>query len=70
MAKGTKVNIEVNIKDILKRTKQFGKDFEELCNKYGLVPDMAKDNSTNDVYFVVNVKDLIEKKDIKMNVEK
>ena len=68
MAK-TKVNVEINIKDILERTKEFGKEFEELCNKYGLVPDMAKDDKTNDVYFVVSVKDLIDKKDIRMDID-
>lgn len=68
--KGTIATVKVDIKTILERTKEFGKEFEELCNKYGLVPDMAKDDETNDIFFVVSVKSFINKEDIKMNIEK
>lgn len=68
--KGAIATVKVDIKTILERTKEFGKEFEELCNKYGLVPDMAKDDETNDIYFIVSVKDLINEKDIKMNIGK
>lgn len=68
--KGITATINVDIKTILERTKEFGKEFEELCNKYGLVPDMAKDDETNDIFFVVSVKSFINKEDIKMNIEK
>lgn len=68
--KGITATVKVDIKTILERTKEFGKEFEELCNKYGLVPDMAKDDETNDVFFVVSVKSFINKEDIKMNIEK
>lgn len=61
--------VKVDINSILERTKEFGKEFEELCNKYGLVPDMAKDDETNDIFFVVSVKDLIDEKDIDINVK-
>lgn len=65
-----KTKIEVNVNDIIERTKQFGKEYEELCNKYGLVPEIATNEETKDVFFIVSVKDLINEKDIKMNIEK
>ena len=68
--KGLQANVEINIKDILERTKEFGKEFEELCYKYGLAPDIAKDDKTKNIYFVVNVKDLINKNDIKIQIKK
>lgn len=67
---GIKAEIKVNVEDILERTKEFGKEFEELCNKYGLVPNIATDDETKDVFFVVNVKDLIQEKDIDMKIVK
>ena len=68
--KGIIATINVDVKTILERTKEFGKEFEELCNKYGLVPDMAKEDETNDIFFIVSVKNLINEKDIKMNIGK
>lgn len=68
--KGVIATVKVDIKTILERTKEFGKEFEELCNKYGLVPDMAKDNETNDIFFIVSVKDLINEEDIKLKIGK
>ena len=65
-----KANIKVNVDDVITRTKEFGKEFEALCNKYGLVPNIATNKKTKDVFFVVNVKDFIEEKDIHMNIEK
>lgn len=64
-----KAEVKVDIKSILERTKEFGKEFEELCNKYGLVPDMAKDDETKDIFFVVSVKDLINKEDIDIQMK-
>lgn len=66
---GAMATVKVDIKSILERTKEFGKEFEELCKKYGLVPDMAKDDETNDIFFVVNVKDLINKEDIDIQMK-
>ena len=65
-----KATVNIDIKTILERTKEFGKEFEELCYKYGLVPDMAKDDETKDIFFIVSVKDLINEKDIKLNIGK
>ena len=64
------VEVKVNVEDILERTKEFGKEFEELCSKYGLAPGVANDEETNEVFFVVNVKDLIDKKDMEINLVK
>lgn len=66
---GVMTTVKVDIKSILERTKEFGKEFEELCNKYGLVPDMAKDDETNDIFFVVSVRDLIDEKDIDVQIK-
>lgn len=66
---GVMTTVKVDIKTILERTKEFGKEFEELCNKYGLVPDMAKDDETNDIFFVVSVRDLIDEKDIDVQIK-
>lgn len=61
--------VKVDANSIIERTKEFGKEFEELCKKYGLVPAIANDDETNDIFFVVSVKDLIEEKDIDINVK-
>lgn len=66
---GAMATVKVDIKSILERTKEFGKEFEELCNKYGLVPDIAKDDETNDIFFVVSVRDLIDEKDIDIQLK-
>ena len=67
--KGVIATVKVDMNSILERTKEFGKEFEELCNKYGLVPDMAKDDETNDIFFVVSVRDLINKEDMDIQVK-
>lgn len=64
-----KAEVKVDIKSILERTKEFGKEFEELCKKHGLVPDVASDAENNDIFFVVSVKDLINKEDIDIQMK-
>lgn len=61
--------VKIDANSIIERTKEFGKEFEELCKKYGLVPDMAKDDETNDIFFVVSVRDLIDEKDIDVQIK-
>ena len=62
--------VKINYEAILKRTEKFGEEFEALCKKYGLVPDFAKDDETNDIFFVVSVRDLIDEKDIQLDIKK
>lgn len=64
------VEIKCNIEEVLKKTAEFGKEFEALCNKYGVVPATANDDETGDIFFVVNVKDLINEEDIEVNIAK
>lgn len=61
--------LKIDVNSILERTKEFGKEFEELCNKYGLIPDVASDAENNDIFFVVSIKDLINENDIDIKVK-
>lgn len=62
--------IDVNIKNILSKTKEFGNKFEALCKEYGVAPNIATNEETGEVFLIVNVKDLIDENDIDMKIEK
>jgi hypothetical protein len=67
-------NIKAKLKfkegSVLKRFKAFTSELMELCKKYEIEPQMAQDDATNDNFIVINVKDFIRKKDIKIKLEK
>lgn len=65
-----KAEVKVNTDDVLKRFKSFTKELMKLCEKYGLEPEVARDDETKDNFIIVNVKDFIQEKDIKMSIKK
>lgn len=66
------IKAKVRLKDgnVLKRFKAFTSELMELCNKYEIEPQMAQDDATKDNFIVINVKDFVKKKDIKIKLEK
>ena len=45
-------------------------EVEKLCNKYGITPEMATDNETDNTYIVINIQDFIREDDIKMKIKR
>lgn len=45
-------------------------ELENLCDKYGVTPEMATDFETDYKYIVINIADFVKKEDIKMKIEK
>lgn len=67
---GLEAKAEVNTKEILKRFRAFNNELMELCSKYDLEPQLAKDDETKDNFIIINVKDFIKEEDIKIDIKK
>lgn len=62
------LKVEVNEKQAIRRAKKFYRELTKLCDRYGFMPSLAKDDETKDEYLVINLKDLISEKDIKISM--
>ena len=65
-----KAYLKVDVDEAIERFKEFQVELMELCNKYKIEPQLAKDDETNDNFIVINVKDFIKKEDIELNIGK
>ena len=65
-----KAKTKIKVKQVASRCKSFMLELERLCNEYGVTPEMASDNETNDKYIVISIADFVKKEDIKMKIEK
>lgn len=64
------VEVKVDVEASVNRAKQFNKELEELCKKYGFYPEFAQDDETNETFIVVNVKNFIRQNDFKIQPKK
>lgn len=62
--------VKIKTKKVINRMKEFNKKLIALCDEYGVEAHLASDDETDEKYIVIDIKDFIKEKDIKMNIGK
>lgn len=61
-----KALLDYDVEATMKRYKRFTKKLDKLCTKFGTKYKYANDNETNEIYLVINVRDLQKEKDFRI----